>query len=192
MRLRGHEGAIQDFLWHENGLISSSKERHIRVWDSDFENSENSNCGALRQTLNLPRPSGYKNKNDDRKNLKLWTSLAPSPAAGEFISSGISGDILVWRSENSENRKLFEPVPKIFCDKQTDLCHQRTVFGLAVSDKILVSISMDRKIKIWDLTTRKPVFNLMTNGGWIYALEKCPLELGWQFWIGKNRTPLKT
>lgn len=164
-RLRGHENAIQSFIWHKSGLISAAKDRQIRLWDID--------SGKCSQILNLPRASGYKSKknNDD---AKIWISLTNTDCEDEFISSGMGGDIMLWRL--SENGDQFRNQPEIFCERQTDLTHQRTVFGLSAGDGTLISISMDRQIKVWDLNLRKPKFNLMTNGGWVYSLAACPSD----------------
>lgn len=59
-KLRGHDGDIQSFLWLHNKLISTAKDRTIKLWSI-----ADSKC---RQTLKLPKASGYKSK---RLRLKL-------------------------------------------------------------------------------------------------------------------------
>ena len=53
-KLRGHDGDIQSFLWLHGKLISSAKDRTIKIWSI-----EDSKCC---QTVKLPKPSGYKSK----------------------------------------------------------------------------------------------------------------------------------
>ena len=53
-KLRGHDGDIQSFLFTQNRLISTAKDRTIKVWNVD-----QSKCV---QSAKLPKASGYKSK----------------------------------------------------------------------------------------------------------------------------------
>jgi len=66
----------------------------------------------------------------------------------------------------------------IFCESQTDLTHQRVVFGFASVGNLLISTSMDREIKAWDLLSKKPIHSFTTNGGFIYSAARSPIDHG--------------
>ena len=174
-RLRGHDGDIQSFLFLENYFISSSKDKTIRIWDQ----TDGTNFSTLK-VLKLPKASGYKSKRNAEDSSRSWISLCNLSAPFgkyDFISSGNGGDVILWSlSVNDEGERNLETKCEIFCDSQTDLTHQRVVFGLGRCGNWLISTSMDREIKIWDLTSRKPKFSLMTNGGFVYSAAQCPIE----------------
>ena len=72
----------------------------------------------------------------------------------------------MWRFSDAGVKPTFD----IFCDNQTDLTHQRVVFGLVTCGRDrLISVSMDREIKVWDLIIRKPKFGLVSSGGFVYS-----------------------
>ena len=172
-RLRGHDGDIQSFLFLENYFVTSSKDKTIRIWDQN----DGTNFSTLK-VLKLPKASGYKSKRNAEDSSRSWISLcdlAPPFGKYDFISSGNGGDVILWSLTVNEDGNL-ETKYEIFCDSQTDLTHQRVVFGLARCGNWLISTSMDREIKVWDLTSRKPKFSLMTNGGFVYSAAQCPTE----------------
>jgi len=171
-RLRGHDGDIQSFLFLENYFVTSSKDKTIRIWDQN--DRTNGNFSTLK-VLKLPKASGYKSKRNAEDSSRSWISLCDLAAPFgkyDFISSGNGGDVILWSLSVNEDGNL-ETKYEIFCDSQTDLTHQRVVFGLARCENWLISTSMDREIKVWDLTSRKPKFSLMTNGGFVYSAAQC-------------------
>ena len=98
---------------------------------------------------------------------RSWVSLCSTEDDSEnFISSGNGGDIILWRFSDAGVKPTFD----IFCDNQTDLTHQRVVFGLVTCGRDrLISVSMDREIKVWDMIIRKPKFGLVSSGGFVYS-----------------------
>ena len=162
------------------------KDKQIKVWENLPSLTSEEKCSCIR-TIRLPKASGYKGKrqSDDSRS---WISLASLPAqsfgSDDFISSGNGGDIILWRLESNpvneagdeKNDKIWKN--SIFCESQTDLTHQRVVFGFAVVGNLLISTSMDREIKAWDLITRKPLHSFTTNGGFIYSAARSPVEGG--------------
>ena len=49
------------------------------------------------------------------------------------------------------------------------------IFSVPIRDR-LISVSMDREIKVWDLTIRKPKFGLTSNGGFVYCSAKSAVD----------------
>ena len=88
------------------------------------------------------------------KTLPLANVPVESFGPNDFVSSGNGGDIILWSFKNTpedgggDTKVNFELKSTIFCESQTDLTHQRVVFGFARVANFLISTSMDREIKV--------------------------------------------
>ena len=165
-RLRGHDGDIQSIIFLESYLVTASKDKTIRLWSR-----ETFKCA---KTLKLPKASGYKGKRQQDDSARVWTTLTSTNQPNCFISSGQGGDIINWQINHGDE---VDVKLNIFCENQTDLTHQRVVFGLArCGSSLLISTSMDRVIKVWCLDTNRPLFSLVTNGGFVYTATVSPID----------------
>uniref|UniRef100_A0A8C4ZRC9 Gem nuclear organelle associated protein 5 n=1 Tax=Gadus morhua TaxID=8049 RepID=A0A8C4ZRC9_GADMO len=195
-RLRGHEDEIHSLSWspstpaleqgdapqdppgEEEGsggyLASGSRDQTIRVWSTD--------TGRGITTLKLPYlkkrgggvgGGGGAGGGKDR----LWLSVHwPDDRPSQLLSSCFSGELVLWDLGASGKQKWSVL-------GSGDQNHSRIVFNmssvrLASGRQLLLTTSMDREIKCWDLASLECVWTLPTLGGSVYALSFSPVATG--------------
>uniref|UniRef100_A0A8C5CGQ9 Gem nuclear organelle associated protein 5 n=1 Tax=Gadus morhua TaxID=8049 RepID=A0A8C5CGQ9_GADMO len=164
-----------DFARGSGGyLASGSRDQTIRVWSTD--------TGRGITTLKLPYlkkrgggvgGGGGAGGGKDR----LWLSVHwPDDRPSQLLSSCFSGELVLWDLGASGKQKWSVL-------GSGDQNHSRIVFNmssvrLASGRQLLLTTSMDREIKCWDLASLECVWTLPTLGGSVYALSFSPVATG--------------
>ncbi|XP_066572558.1 gem-associated protein 5 isoform X1 [Amia ocellicauda] len=152
-------------------LASGSKDQTVRVWSTAK--------GKGVMTLKLPflkrRGAGV----DPGVKERLWLTVNwPKGHPTHIVSSCFGGELLSW--DLMKNGKQKWTLLGSASEGQT---HSRIVFNMTsvcVEDnrELLISISMDREIKCWDLSTLECCWTLPSLGGFVYALTFSPVDTG--------------
>ncbi|XP_042304465.1 gem-associated protein 5-like [Sceloporus undulatus] len=151
-------------------LASGSKDQTIRVW----------NCtrGRVIMTLKLPflkrRGGGVELAAKERLWLTLhWSQNQPT----KIFSSCFGGELLQWDLIQPGKRKW-----ELLGTSSDGQNHSRIAFNLCsleVEDKeLLLSISMDRDVKCWDLSTLNCCWTMPSLGGFVYSLAFSHVNTG--------------
>uniref|UniRef100_UPI003AAE5D3E gem-associated protein 5 n=1 Tax=Centroberyx gerrardi TaxID=166262 RepID=UPI003AAE5D3E len=197
-RLRGHDDEIHSLSWaplagedglysrpedgsatngvtegEEKGchLASGSKDQTVRIWSTAK--------GKGVMTLKLPylkkRGSGV----DPGVKERLWLSVHwPAGRPTQLVSSCFSGELVMWDLTKTGKQKW-----SLFGTSSEGQNHSRIVFNtssvrLQDGRELLISTSMDREIKCWDLASLDLCWTLPTLGGFVYALTFSPVGAG--------------
>ncbi|KAK3524646.1 hypothetical protein QTP70_033871 [Hemibagrus guttatus] len=196
-RLRGHEEEIHALSWcpepqedtlyarpedsadvssgpaevEQGGyLASGSRDQTIRIWSTAR--------GKGVMTLKLPflkrRGAGV----DPGVKERLWLTVHwPKGRPTQVISSCFGGELVVWDLTKSGKQKW-----TLLGSSSDGQNHSRIVFNMSsVCERerdLLISTSMDRDIKCWDLDTLECCWTLPTMGGFIYSLSFSPVATG--------------
>ncbi|XP_062977629.1 gem-associated protein 5 [Elgaria multicarinata webbii] len=151
-------------------LASGSKDQTIRVW----------NCtrGRVVMTLKLPflkrRGGGVESAVKER----LWLTLHwPQSPPTQILSSCFGGELLQWDLTQPGKRKW-----ELLGASSEGQNHSRIVFNLCSLQRegrqLLLSISMDRDVKCWDLATLNCCWTMPSLGGFVYSLAFSPVDTG--------------
>ncbi|XP_012664133.1 gem-associated protein 5 isoform X2 [Otolemur garnettii] len=152
-------------------LATGSKDQTIRIWS----------CSRGRgvMTLKLPflkrRGGGIDPTVKERLWLTLhWSSNQPT----QLVSSCFGGELLLWDLTQSWRRKY-----TLFSASSEGQNHSRIVFNLCPLQtdddrQLLLSTSMDRDIKCWDMATLECCWTLPSLGGFAYSLAFSPVDVG--------------
>uniref|UniRef100_A0A665TMK7 Uncharacterized protein n=1 Tax=Echeneis naucrates TaxID=173247 RepID=A0A665TMK7_ECHNA len=194
-RLRGHDDEIHSLAWSPflggdglsirpeditNGesvekekdcyLASGSKDQTLRIW--------NTVKGKGAMTLKLPYLKKRGSPVDPGVKERLWLSvhwLDRRPA--QLVSSCFSGELVLWDLTKSGKQKW------ALLGSSDSQNHSRIVFNMSSvrlqdSKELLISTSMDREIKCWDLDSLDCCWTLPTLGGFVYTLTFSPVGTG--------------
>ncbi|XP_060912095.1 gem-associated protein 5 [Labrus mixtus] len=198
-RLRGHDDEIHSLAWSsvsgedalycrsEDGdgggmgvsagdgkgcyLASGSKDQTVRVWSSTR--------GKAVMTLKLPFMKKRGSAVDPGVKERLWLHVHwPKGRAAQLVSSCFSGELVMWDLTRAGKQRW-----TLFGTSSEGQNHNRIVFNMSpvrLQDdrELLVSTSMDREIKCWDLTSLDCLWTLPTLGGFVYALTFSPVGAG--------------
>ncbi|CAG8608519.1 20642_t:CDS:10 [Cetraspora pellucida] len=149
-RLNGHDFEIQSLSWElPTGdydtakytlLASGSRDKTIRIWNVDEESSI--------KTINLPQPMHHLT---DQQKSRVWVAATWIPDRNSVITSSYMGDLLLWDLSVSTTK-----YQKFLSG------HSRSVFSIVMyaCGTKAITISMDRKIILWDLIQKKPIFTV--------------------------------
>ncbi|XP_061473449.1 gem-associated protein 5 isoform X2 [Rhineura floridana] len=151
-------------------LASGSKDQTIRVWS----------CTRSRvvMTLKLPFLKRRGGGVEPAVKERLWLTLHwPQSQPTHILSSCFGGELLQWDLTQPGKRKW-----ELLGASSEGQNHSRIVFNLCslqVEDtQLLFSISMDRDVKCWDLTTLNCCWTMPTLGGFVYSLAFSPVDTG--------------
>uniref|UniRef100_UPI00358F6F84 gem-associated protein 5-like isoform X3 n=1 Tax=Myxine glutinosa TaxID=7769 RepID=UPI00358F6F84 len=197
-RLQGHEDDLQSIAWRpypgesfqdvkvepkacsgmgDGALLATgSRDRTVRLWSLSKEK-----CIV---TLKLPflkrrgKPVNQEASSFQRE--RIWTSVywcRSSPTT--LISSSFGGELLQW-DISADDKFTSTILGGAAADGQH---HTRVVFGLVgfqnqSGRELLLSTSMDRDIRCWDLLTPACLWTLPSLGGFVYALTISPVDPG--------------
>ncbi|XP_032885648.1 gem-associated protein 5 isoform X2 [Amblyraja radiata] len=201
-RLRGHDGEIQALSWcpqlcdgrilgrsenaaeadWQNGdvlkeeserfcaLASGSRDQTIRIW----------NCtnGKGVVTLKLPQMK-RRGAADVGIKERIWLAVHwPRDRPTQLVSSSFGGELLLWDLVKGGRQRW-----SVLGQSSDGQNHSRIVFNLSsVSGEdgrsLLLSTSMDRDVKCWDLATLECCWTLPTLGGFAYSLAFSPVNSG--------------
>ncbi|XP_078062482.1 gem-associated protein 5 isoform X2 [Mustelus asterias] len=201
-RLRGHDGEIHFLSWCpqlcEKGLLghcdptsemeglngelvkegtakdcflaSGSRDQTIRIW--------NSTNGKGVLTLKLPSMK-RRGVADLGMKERIWlTVLWPRTRVTQLISSSFGGELLLWDLTKSGKQKW-----TLLGSTSEGQNHNRIVFNLSSvsppdSSELVLSTSMDRDVKCWDLNSLECSWTQPTLGGFVYSLAFSPVNVG--------------
>ncbi|XP_037125237.1 gem-associated protein 5 isoform X1 [Syngnathus acus] len=198
-RLRGHDDDIHSLVWspladedalhlraeagdasngasagEEKGcyLASGSKDQTVRIWSTA--------TGKGVSTLKLPfvkrRGSAVV---DPTLKERLWLNLHwPKGQPARLVSSCFSGELLMWDLTRTGKQRW-----TLFGSSSEGQNHSRIVFntaGFTLPDgrQLLVSTSLDREVKCWDLADLDCRWTLPTLGGFVYSSAFSPVASG--------------
>uniref|UniRef100_A0A665TTQ9 Uncharacterized protein n=1 Tax=Echeneis naucrates TaxID=173247 RepID=A0A665TTQ9_ECHNA len=192
-RLRGHDDEIHSLAWSpflggdglsirpedsdesvekekDCYLASGSKDQTLRIW--------NTVKGKGAMTLKLPYLKKRGSPVDPGVKERLWLSvhwLDRRPA--QLVSSCFSGELVLWDLTKSGKQKW------ALLGSSDSQNHSRIVFNMSSvrlqdSKELLISTSMDREIKCWDLDSLDCCWTLPTLGGFVYTLTFSPVGTG--------------
>uniref|UniRef100_A0A663F2C2 Gem nuclear organelle associated protein 5 n=1 Tax=Aquila chrysaetos chrysaetos TaxID=223781 RepID=A0A663F2C2_AQUCH len=150
-------------------LASGSKDQTIRIWSCTR--------GRSVMTLKLPPTKRRGGAVDPAVKERIWLTVHwPSGRSTEIISSCFGGELLLWDLSQSGKRKW------TLLGSSEGQNHSRIVFNLSsvkLQDKeLLFSISMDRDVKCWDLSTLDCSWTMPSLGGFVYSLAFSPVDTG--------------
>ncbi|XP_028277545.1 gem-associated protein 5 [Parambassis ranga] len=197
-RLRGHDDEIHSLVWaplategslnprpedgeatngvsagEESGcyLASGSKDQTVRIWSTSK--------GKGVMTLKLPYLKKRGSAVDPSVKERLWLNVHwPKGRPTQLVSSCFSGELLMWDLTKAGKQRW-----TLFGSAAEGQNHSRIVFNMSsvqLQDgrELLVSTSMDREIKCWDLASLDCCRTLPTLGGFVYALTFSPVGTG--------------
>ncbi|XP_066185321.1 gem-associated protein 5 isoform X1 [Sylvia atricapilla] len=150
-------------------LASGSKDQTLRIWSCTR--------GRSVMTLKLPPTKRRGGAVDPAVKERIWlTVLWPAGRASELVSSAFGGELLLWNLTQPGKRKW------TLLGSSEGQNHSRIVFNLSFvkhQDKeLLFSISMDRDVKCWDLSTLDCSWTMPSLGGFVYSLAFSPVDTG--------------
>ncbi|KAL7844635.1 hypothetical protein SRHO_G00231740 [Serrasalmus rhombeus] len=195
-RLRGHDEEIHALAWcpepkeedlysrpeeitdASNGLAevgggylaSGSRDQTVRIWSTAK--------GKGVMTLKLPflkrRGAGV----DPGVKERLWLTVHwPKGRPSQIVSSCFGGELVIWDLTKSGKQKW-----TLLGSSADGQNHSRIVFNMSsvcVGDReLMISTSMDREIKCWDLASLDCCWTLPTLGGFVYSLSFSPVGTG--------------
>ncbi|XP_075397994.1 gem-associated protein 5 isoform X3 [Tenrec ecaudatus] len=152
-------------------LATGSKDQTIRIWS----------CSRGRGVMSLKLPFLKRRGGgvDPSVKERLWVTLHwPSDQPTQLVSSCSGGELLLWDLSQSWRRKY-----TLFNASWEGQSHSRIVFNLCPlqtddNKKLLLSTSMDRDIKCWDMSTLECCWTLPSLGGFAYSLAFSPVDTG--------------
>ncbi|XP_042637665.1 gem-associated protein 5 [Orycteropus afer afer] len=152
-------------------LATGSKDQTIRIWSFSR--------GRGVMILKLPFLKRRGGGIDPTVKERLWLTLHwPSDQPTQLVSSCLGGELLLWDLTQSWRRKYM-----LFSASSEGQTHSRIVFNLCPlqtedNRKLLLSTSMDRDIKCWDMSTLECCWTLPSLGGFAYSLAFSPVDIG--------------
>ncbi|KAI6076913.1 hypothetical protein LUU34_00454600 [Aix galericulata] len=150
-------------------LASGSKDQTIRIWSCTR--------GRSVMTLKLPPTKRRGGAIDPAVKERIWLTIHwPCGRSTEIVSSSFGGELLLWDLTQPGKRKW------TLLGSSEGQNHSRIVFNLCSmkhQDKeLLFSISMDRDVKCWDLSTLDCNWTMPSLGGFVYSLAFSPVDPG--------------
>ncbi|KAF2979018.1 hypothetical protein EK904_000181 [Melospiza melodia maxima] len=178
-RLRGHEDEIHGLAWcpvpGEERLpawqdeLQGSKDQTIRIWSCTR--------GRSVMTLKLPPTKRRGGAVDPAVKERIWLTVHwPAGHPSDILSSAFGGELLLWNLTQPGKRKW------TLLGSSEGQNHSRIVFNLSSvkhqDRELLFSISMDRDVKCWDLSTLDCSWTMPSLGGFVYSLAFSPVDSG--------------
>ncbi|XP_015272563.1 PREDICTED: gem-associated protein 5 [Gekko japonicus] len=173
----GQEDAVNGCLLEEAAavtkgcyLASGSKDQTIRVWSYTRSRAV--------MTLKLPFLKRRGGSIESAVKERLWLTVHwPRTQPTQIFSSCFGGELLQWDLAQPGKRKWV-----ILGSSSEGQNHSRIVFNLcslqSEGRELLLSISMDRDVKCWDLATLNCCWTMPTLGGFVYSLAFSPVDTG--------------
>ncbi|KAK2882258.1 gem-associated protein 5 [Channa argus] len=197
-RLRGHDDEIHSLTWSpvdredflyskpedfeastgasaegERGcyLASGSRDQTVRIWSTAK--------GKSVMTLKLPFLKKRGSAVDPGFKERLWLNVHwPKGRTTQLVSSCFGGEMVLWDLTRSGKQRW-----TLLGASSEGQNHSRIVFNtssvqLQDGRELLISTSMDREIKCWDLASLDCCWTLPTLGGFVYTLTFSPVGAG--------------
>uniref|UniRef100_A0A8C3LTH7 Gem nuclear organelle associated protein 5 n=1 Tax=Chrysolophus pictus TaxID=9089 RepID=A0A8C3LTH7_CHRPC len=146
-------------------LASGSKDQTIRIWSCTR--------GRIEMVPFFSKGGAV----DPAVKERIWLTVHwPCGRPTEIVSSSFGGELLHWDLTQPGKRKW------TLLGSSEGQNHSRIVFNLCSlkhQDKeLLLSISMDRDVKCWDLSTLDCSWTMPSLGGFVYSLAFSPVDPG--------------
>ncbi|KAM8835184.1 gem-associated protein 5 [Synchiropus picturatus] len=191
-RLRGHDDEIHSLVWcplenqdslfpgysntevsdeqKSSYLASGSRDQTVRIWSTTK--------GKVVTTLKLPFLKKRGSAVDPSVKERLWLNVHwPSSRPMTLVTSCFGGELVTW-----DLSRLGKQRWTLLGTSGESQNHSRIVFNMSsvhLQDKdLLISTSMDREVKCWDLESLDCCWTLPTLGGFVYALTFAPVATG--------------
>ncbi|XP_054144035.1 gem-associated protein 5 isoform X1 [Melozone crissalis] len=150
-------------------LASGSKDQTIRIWSCTR--------GRSVMTLKLPPTKRRGGAVDPAVKERIWLTVHwPAGHPSDILSSAFGGELLLWNLTQPGKRKW------TLLGSSEGQNHSRIVFNLSSvkhqDRELLFSISMDRDVKCWDLSTLDCSWTMPSLGGFVYSLAFSPVDSG--------------
>ncbi|XP_057890946.1 gem-associated protein 5 [Melospiza georgiana] len=150
-------------------LASGSKDQTIRIWSCTR--------GRSVMTLKLPPTKRRGGAVDPAVKERIWLTVHwPVGHPSDLLSSAFGGELLLWNLTQPGKRKW------TLLGSSEGQNHSRIVFNLSSvkhqDRELLFSISMDRDVKCWDLSTLDCSWTMPSLGGFVYSLAFSPVDSG--------------
>ncbi|NWT69768.1 GEMI5 protein, partial [Prunella himalayana] len=150
-------------------LASGSKDQTIRIWSCTR--------GRSVMTLKLPPTKRRGGAVDPAVKERIWLTVHwPAGHPSDILSSAFGGELLLWNLTQPGKRKW------TLLGSSEGQNHSRIVFNLSSvkhqDRELLFSISMDRDVKCWDLSTLDCSWTMPSLGGFVYSLAFSPVDTG--------------
>uniref|UniRef100_A0A3Q1JWM0 Uncharacterized protein n=1 Tax=Anabas testudineus TaxID=64144 RepID=A0A3Q1JWM0_ANATE len=152
-------------------LASGSKDQTVRIWSTAK--------GKSVMTLKLPYLKKRGSAVDPGVKERLWLNVHwPQGHPTQLVSSCFGGELVMWDLTRSGKQKW-----TLLGGSSEGQNHTRIVFNMSsvhLQDgrELLISTSMDREIKCWDLASLDCCWTLPTLGGFVYTLTFSPVGAG--------------
>uniref|UniRef100_A0A673XJP7 Gem nuclear organelle associated protein 5 n=1 Tax=Salmo trutta TaxID=8032 RepID=A0A673XJP7_SALTR len=152
-------------------LASGSKDQTIRIWSTLK--------GKGVMTMKLPFLKRRGTGVDPAVKERLWLTVHwPKGKPTQVVSSCFGGELILWDLTKGGKQKW-----SLLGASSEGQNHSRIVFNMSsvcVQDnrELLLSTSMDREIKCWDLSSLDCCWTLPTLGGFVYTLTFSPVGTG--------------
>ncbi|KAM8972948.1 gem-associated protein 5 isoform 2-T2 [Pelodytes ibericus] len=151
-------------------LASGSKDQTLRIW--------NSSSGKGVMTLKMPYLKRRGGGVDPAMKERLWLTLHwPHGRPTQILSSCFGGELLLWDLTKSGKQRW------AILGASESQNHNRIVFNLCslVTEEgreLLLSTSMDREVRCWDLGSLSCCWSLTSLGGFVYTIAFSPVAAG--------------
>ncbi|KAG8438880.1 hypothetical protein GDO86_005173 [Hymenochirus boettgeri] len=151
-------------------LASGSKDQTIRIWCTS--------TGKGVTTLKMPYLKRRGGGVDSGVKERLWLTVHwPQGRPTQILSSCFGGELLLWDLAKSGKQKW------TLLGTSDGQNHSRIVFNLCSlvteeGSELLLSTSMDREVKCWDLSSLSCCWSLASLGGFVYSLAFSPVATG--------------
>ncbi|XP_029439095.1 gem-associated protein 5 [Rhinatrema bivittatum] len=201
-RLRGHDDEIHSIAWcpvpKEEGLYQRQDEaQEAEVTNGDLLEVDTKGCylasgskdqtiriwsfakGKGVMTLKLPFLKRRGGGVDPAVKERIWLTVHwPRGRPTQITSSCFGGELLLWDLTKSGKQKW-----TLLGSSSEGQNHSRIVFNLCSLQteedrELLLSISMDRDVKCWDLSSLDCCWTVSSLGGFVYSLAFSPVDVG--------------
>eukprot|EP01043_Picozoa_sp_COSAG02_P047175 COSAG02_NODE_4493_length_5296_cov_4.452761_3_plen_811_part_00 len=213
-KLAGHEEQIQclAFQPHPSGvvgklakgatLVSSSKDRTMRLWGAQTVSEEAQEDADLQQwcceeILVVPKPTS--GALTPQQKSRLWIACCwafHSEMGWVLCTTGYVGDVHVWAAQEKNQKSVAAGSTKGKGLQPLAITggHSRPIFGIcslptpttgaeevaaqsaSTESNWLLTVSMDRSIGCWDIDKRRCRWTMPSLGGFVYRIKFAPTD----------------
>lgn len=160
--LKGHTETVMSLAAHKNLLLSSSKDKTIRLWLVDAADSLKVKCVAI-----------------GTKHTGSVGSVAMGHMANSSICASVSQDtcLKVWKIPDEIVAEEDSDPVALQCIK-TQIAHEKDIncVTIAPTDKMLATASQDKTAKIWNSSDLSLIVTLRGHRRGIWSVRFSPVD----------------